>query len=551
MEYIKGMTFRYIFLIIILAAGILLGFLTLKTPDPYEGTDETAFSAAKVKETINEIAKEPRPFNSEANRRVCAYLCDQLAALGLKPVYPNTGEPYVVTTDGYRNIAAILDGESDNAILLTAHYDSSRKSYGAADDGYGVATILEILRAIRAQDVPLLNDIMVLFTDGEELGMEGAGAELGNNLETYKNVLFVISVEANGMNGPPVMFETSDRNAAVIDFFAKYAMNPVAYSFTSAYYKFMPKNTDFSIFRDYGFKGINIAVLDGYEYHHTPEDNPRNIDIRSLQHYGDQVFPVVKGFVSDPSVSHARFASNQNKVFFTIFPGVLMTYSNNASILMGAVAALLFIAVFTAGCSKRRIRPGRTVLYAVLLLASVIVLSAASQGIAWLLSRIYRRRFRLVNMADIPHADLYYLLVNIAAVILLGIICRKLAKRNGRLEIVFAGAMMNLVLSAILLGYLEEVAYIAILPSMLGVLYTLIASIPVKPGFIAILSALAAVLDLIIYIPVVVLVYHGLTIWAMGAGVLFCLLPFTTILPMLYAWLYTDCENDRARARQR
>lgn len=546
MKQIKRKIFIILFFAVILAAGIFLGFFTLRTPAPYEGADETAYSVARVRKIIGDIAKEPHPVNTEAHERVCRYICDQLASLGLEPnkFGPNAEENYVMTTDGYKNISARLDGESDNAILLVAHYDSSRRSFGAADDGYGVATILETLRAIKAQNVPLLNDIMILITDGEELGMEGAAAQLQNHLDIYKNVLFVINVEANGTKGPPLMFETGDKNAAVVDYYAEHAKNAVAYSFTTAYYNFMPNDTDFSIFREYGFNGLNFAVIDGYEHHHTAGDNPENIDLRSLQHYGDQVFSVVKSFASDPYVSPTRFVSNENKVFFTLFPGILVAYGETASTVLAAAAAVLFITITVIGCVKHWIKPGKIFLYSALLFVCIIVLSLASEGIAWLLSVIYGRRFALVHMMYVAHADVIYLLVNIVAAALLGVFCLKLAKRNLGLELVYAGILLNLILSALLIIFLTDLAYIVILPALLSSLYAAVALFSKNYGQQSIILVFATLLDLIIFIPIVTLVYQAMSIGLMGVGVLFCLLPFTTILPMFYAWLFACARNE-------
>ncbi len=418
-----------------------------------------------------------------------------------------------------------------------AHYDSARNSYGAADDGYGIATILEILRAIKAQNVPLLNDILVLFTDAEELWMKGAKAEIEHHLDRYKDVLLVVNVDANGIKGPPLMFETGNRNASVVNYYAKHARNPVAYSFTAAYYSFMRDDTDFAVFRNHGFNGLNFGVIDGFEYHHTPNDHPDNIDIRSLQHYGDQVFPIVKSFVSEPSVSSEFFTSRTNKMFFTIFPGVLVSYSETVSMLLAALAALLSVTLFVAGCRSRHIKPGKVFAYTGLLLASVVGLSLASEGVVWLLSVLYGKRFKLVRMVDLPNDDLTYWLLNIAAAVLLAVICRRIAKRNQGPELLFAGLFLNLVLSLLLILFLTSTSYIAVLPALLASLYAATISLMDNRASRAVILGSAVMLNMIIFVPIVTLLYQALSIGLAGAGVFFCLLPFTTILPMFYTGL--------------
>ena len=56
---------------------------------------------------------------------------------------------------------------------MVAHYDSVPSSPGAGDNAASVAAILEAIRALKAGSA-LRNDLIVLFTDGEELGLLGA-----------------------------------------------------------------------------------------------------------------------------------------------------------------------------------------------------------------------------------------------------------------------------------------------------------------------------------------------------------------------------------------
>jgi Zn-dependent M28 family amino/carboxypeptidase len=54
-----------------------------------------------------------------------------------------------------------------------AHYDSVGTAPGATDDGSGVVTLLETLVALKSGP-PLRNDVIFLFTDGEELAEVGS-----------------------------------------------------------------------------------------------------------------------------------------------------------------------------------------------------------------------------------------------------------------------------------------------------------------------------------------------------------------------------------------
>ena len=101
------------------------------------------------------------------------------------------------------------------------HYDSVDDSYGASDDGSAIVTMLETLRVLKTQD-PLMNDIIFLFTDGEELGLLGARAFLEQH-PLAKDIGLVLNLEASGTSGQSMMFETSKDNKWIISEFAKAA----------------------------------------------------------------------------------------------------------------------------------------------------------------------------------------------------------------------------------------------------------------------------------------------------------------------------------------
>jgi acetylornithine deacetylase/succinyl-diaminopimelate desuccinylase-like protein len=60
-------------------------------------------------------------------------------------------------------------------VVLVSHYDSTGNGHGAVDDGFGLATILEVARAVKAGPTPRDN-IVLLMTDGEEPGLLGSRA---------------------------------------------------------------------------------------------------------------------------------------------------------------------------------------------------------------------------------------------------------------------------------------------------------------------------------------------------------------------------------------
>ena len=167
------------------------------------------------------------------------------------------------------------------AFLLMAHYDSMPTSLGASDGGAGVAALLETLRAIKVGP-PLRNDVIFLFTDGEERGLLGARAFVDSH-PWADDVGVVLNLAARGYTGPAYMFETSDEGGWIVQEVAKAAPYPLAASDAVAFYKLTGGDTDLSVFLNAGWAGLNVEYLQGYTHYHSRLDNAEELDERSLQ----------------------------------------------------------------------------------------------------------------------------------------------------------------------------------------------------------------------------------------------------------------------------
>ncbi len=99
---------------------------------------------------------------------------------------------------------------------------------GASDDGSGVATLLETARALQAGP-PIKNDVIFLFTDGEEVGLLGAQAFVEQH-PWAKEVGLVLNFDTGGDTGIVYTYETSPGNARLISEYAKVVPYPATSS---------------------------------------------------------------------------------------------------------------------------------------------------------------------------------------------------------------------------------------------------------------------------------------------------------------------------------
>ena len=366
----------------------LLVFLSLQSLEPPSvvGADapETEVSAERALEHLKIIAAEPHPMGSEAHAEVRDYLIEQIEGLGLEAevqvttVFENYDRQNRVAR--VQNVLTRLPGsEGGSTLLLSAHYDSVLHSPGASDDGAGVVALLEILRALQVSE-PLANDVIVLFSDGEENGLLGAKA-FQDQHPWAEEVDLVVNLEARGASGPSIMFETGPRTGSLMGDFASFTPRPVAASYSFDIYRFLPNNTDFTIYKKADKAGFNFAYINDLRAYHSMFDNIERIDLRSLQHHADNTYAIVRG-LGNEDLSNLPEAAE--RIYFNLpFLG-LVVYSTSLALPLGILCTLFGLAVLILGFRSRRL----TVLKLLLGLLACLLMVVVTLGVALLLGNV-------------------------------------------------------------------------------------------------------------------------------------------------------------------
>jgi len=321
-------------------AGLMLGGPPEAAPATAPATE---FSAFRAMAHVAEIAQRPHPVGSADHARVRDYLATTIGGMGLKVERQKTtatrseaGGAYAASVENL--LVRVKGTASTGAILLASHYDSVPAASGAADDGSGVAAMLEALRALRASP-PLRNDVILLFTDAEELGLLGAEAFVVEH-PWAKDVRTVLNFEARGTSGPSLMFETGANNGAVVREWASVVPRPAGSSLTYEVYKRLPNDTDFSVFRRLGIAGLNFAFIDNWRGYHTPIDSTANLDPGSLQHHGAAALGLTQRF----GAMDLAGIKERDAVFFSV-PVLrrVVRYSTAWVLPLAVLAIILFV----------------------------------------------------------------------------------------------------------------------------------------------------------------------------------------------------------------
>ncbi|MDH3205431.1 MAG: M28 family peptidase [Gemmatimonadota bacterium] len=323
-------------------------------PVPANAPD-TQFSSARAMATLIEIARQPHPTGSPEHARVRELLMDRLRALGMDPEV-QVASAMAQTTDSaravtVRNILARIPGTaSTGAVLITAHYDSRELSPGAADDGSGLVTILEAIRALRAGP-PLSNDLIVLFSDAEEPCLCGAQAFVDQH-PWIDDVSVVLSFEMRGAGGPSIMFETNEQNGWIVRALKEFDTRPFANSMSSEVYRRMPNGTDFTEFREAGKQGLNFAAIDRAHVYHQSTDRPDNLSEATLQHHGLRALAGLRYL----GAADLQTVDGPDVVYFTMPGAGLVVYPGSWVVpISGALLALALLALITARVRGARV----------------------------------------------------------------------------------------------------------------------------------------------------------------------------------------------------
>jgi len=448
--------------LLVLPAAAFLAVRALAPPRvvPAEAP-ASEFSAERALGLLKLIAAEPHPMGTPAHDRVRDTILQMWRDLGYQPEIQSgiLVEPEDHFAARVENILARLPGTKPTpggAVMLAAHYDSVEPSFGAADAGSGVVTLLETARALKA-GTPLAEDLIFLITDGEEDGL------LGARLFKYEHpwsedVGLALNFEARGTGGPSLMFETSAGNGRLISALAA-APHPRAFSFSNAVYRSMPNSSDLSIWLNGDMQGLNFAFIGRPYDYHTAADSLAHLDLRSLQHHGSSALALARHFGSGGVPARTR----RDTIHFSLFGDILVRYSWTTAALLAGLGAALLIAAVRARAARQRLC-GVGILRGALFVAAASIVSA---GLGYGLLSLVRIAHRSTLPAGPwPYSGSYFLglvfLAGAATTALYGV----LKSRLPSFEIAVGASAFLTTLGVAVTALLPDASYLLVWPSL-------------------------------------------------------------------------------------
>ena len=517
---------------IVVLIGLVLGIFYFMMPQSYDKTEApfSEFSTFRALATVKTISAKAHYVGSANHEVVATYLQKELRNLGLAT---SVQEGFSMTEKGTlvksKNILASIKGSANSkALLLLSHYDSAPHSFskGASDDASGVATILESVRAFLHNKTKHKNDIIILFTDAEELGLNGAALFVTQH-KLAKEIGLVLNFEARGSSGPSYMLmETNDGNAKMVDAFRAGNVNyPVSNSLMYSIYKMLPNDTDLTVFREQGkIQGFNFAFIDSHFNYHTAQDKYENLDPKTLAHQGSYLFPLLNYF-SNADLKDLN--STSNKVYFNI-PFSFISYSYDCNLPLLIIGfGLLLIFVFV-GLGKRALRLDEIIKGFVPLFGSLLTAGLVTY-VGWkLLLNFYPQYNDILHGFTYNGHDYIYAFMNLTVAICF-LFYTTNGKRNPQMSQMIAPLLLWLFINIGIAFKLQGASFL-IIPVIFSTLMLGFYVLTQKSNWI--LNCFLAIPTLIILVPFIEMFPVGLGLKILFGSSILTVLSFTLLLPI-------------------
>ncbi len=523
--------------ILVLTTLVYLSFKTLmpaKISD--KETPDTEFSSERALEQLRVISEKPHYIGSDAHAEVRDYLINQLQLLGLEPQVQEgftLNKKWNVLVKPKNILARIPGSEQGKALMLLAHYDSAphSKSNGASDAGSGIVAILEGVRAFLASGEIPKNDIIILFSDAEEIGLMGAKLFVEEH-PWVNDVGIVVNFEARGSGGPSNMIlETNQGNATLVQEFVKAdPSHPVASSLMYSVYKMLPNDTDSTIFRELAdIDSYFFAFIDDHFDYHTANDTFENLDRNTLEHQGSYVMAVLNHFTSTDLTD---LKADQDYIYFNVPFLKMVTYPFSWIIPMLILAWVLFIVLLLYGISRQKLER-REMLKGFIPFLSTLIVSGLLAFFGWkLLLIIYP------GYGEIQHGFTYNGHLYIAAFVAITLaftffFYRRFHHREATANLVVAPLFLWLIICTLIAVYLKGGAFFIIpVYFTLAMLFVLIRIERPAPLVFILFSAPA----LFILTPLILFFPVGLGLKMMVAAAALTVLLFGLLIPLLVSF---------------
>lgn len=345
--------------------------------------------------TITEFG--PRNAGSMGHQRTRDYIATQLESLG-----------YIVERQKAFICRGIFCGTVTNVIArpvtsldksyvgLSAHYDTHEGTLGAGDNAANVAILLEIARLAKQESTQIHNNIALVFTDAEEMGLLGAEA-FARNHGLKDQLTNIINLDAKGSSGPSLLFQTTKNAQWIVQRYSQLNIDFYAISIFQGIFRLLSYDTDLTVYEQHGMSGVNLGFIGNGHLYHTYNDNAENLSRNTLLHQAQSAYQLAGELVVNPN-NESHESNNKDLIYSDILSFGMLILTQGEVLILSIGCCLVIGWFFFARArllnSSRSVNPHllqskarlfrHSLSFVLILLLTVVIMSGIAVGYAWL-----------------------------------------------------------------------------------------------------------------------------------------------------------------------
>ncbi|KAL7735866.1 hypothetical protein ACLKA6_017862 [Drosophila palustris] len=257
---------------------------------------------------------------------------------------------------GVQNVVVKLSAKnstSESYLLVNSHFDTVLTSPGAGDDGFMVATMLEILRVMATTKETFTHPVVFLFNGAEESALQASHGFITQH-KWAPNCKALINLDAAGSGGREYLFQSGPSHPWLVNYYKKSAKHPAATTLGEEVFQagLIPSDTDFAAFTKYGkIPGLDIAQTTNGFIYHTKYDRTDVIPRGSIQNTGDNVLGLVRALANAPEMYNTQAYETGHAVYFDFLGLFFVSYSAETGQILnysisGVTLVLILISVW-------------------------------------------------------------------------------------------------------------------------------------------------------------------------------------------------------------
>ena len=298
-------------------------------------------------------------------------------------------------------------------------------------------------------------------------------------------------------------------------------------------YQKMPNGTDMNIVRD-SIPGINFSPIADINHYHTDLDNIHNISETTIQHYGEQIIPIIKEYLTNTIYAEKEYLkAEEDMIYFSIPLLGIYSFSKGQYWLLNIGICFLLLHLLMKDkkfCWKKSIRQSG------IIFAVSLALVAIGEIIAWLSSLITGAYFQLFgSISGIPF-DNEVILISIIALVIGMILYER--KHSDTIQNLYNSLILLMTIGlAFQASFGENMMFF--IPACIGTISLFLW----KTTSSSIFPLIGMVIILLHAFSFVYVIAMGLTIGALGLVLLIAFYNLTVIIPLANGYLTDKVSN--------